>query len=52
MTEPVVKFYSLRLPEDVKTWLEREARRNLSSQNSEIVRAIRWRMEHCDAAQS
>ena len=33
------------LPADCKAWLEREAQRNLSSANSEIVRAIRQRME-------
>jgi hypothetical protein len=32
---------SLRLPPDVKAFIEDEARENASSQNSEIVRAIR-----------
>jgi hypothetical protein len=36
---------SVRLPPDVKRWLEREADRNSASQNSEIVRSIRVRME-------
>jgi Arc-like DNA binding domain len=34
----------IRLPKDVKEWIEREAERNASSQNSEIVRCIRGRM--------
>jgi hypothetical protein len=36
----------LRLPLDVKKWLEQEAARTLSSQNSEIIRTIRGRMDH------
>jgi hypothetical protein len=35
----------LRLPSDVKAWLEREAARNLRSQNSEIIRSLRDRMD-------
>jgi len=35
----------VRLPLDVKRWLEREAARNACSQNSEVVRCIRDRME-------
>ena len=35
----------VRLPEDAKRWLHDEARRNGSSQNSEVVRAVRERME-------
>jgi hypothetical protein len=35
----------LRLPRDVKAWLEKEAARTLASQNSEIVRCIRARMD-------
>jgi hypothetical protein len=34
----------VRLPPDVKEWLERQADRNAASQNSEIVRSIRDRM--------
>lgn len=37
--------FVVRLPEDAKTWLRDEARRNASSQNSEVVRAVRERME-------
>jgi len=35
----------LRLPADAKAFIEAEARENASSQNSEIVRAIRERMK-------
>jgi hypothetical protein len=35
----------VRLPRDVKAWIEREAERNGASQNSEIIRAIRVRMD-------
>lgn len=38
----------LRLPGDVKAWLEREAAKHGSSQNSEVIRAIRERMERVD----
>jgi hypothetical protein len=34
----------VRLPPDVKGWLEQEAERNWTSQNSEIIRSIRARM--------
>lgn len=36
----------IRLPLDIKAWLESEADKNFSSKNSEIVRAIRERMDH------
>ena len=35
----------VRLPVDMKIWLEMEAVRNGASQNSEIVRTIRARMD-------
>jgi hypothetical protein len=35
----------LRLPPDVKSWVEKEAARTLASQNSEILRCIRARMD-------
>jgi hypothetical protein len=35
----------LRLPKDVKAWLESEAAYNGASQNSEIIRSLRARME-------
>lgn len=35
----------VRLPRDVKAWLLQEAARNGASQNSEIIRSIRARMD-------
>jgi hypothetical protein len=35
----------VRLPRDVKAWIQREASHNGASQNSEIIRSIRARME-------
>jgi hypothetical protein len=35
----------IRLPHDVKKWLASQARRNASSQTSEIVRSLRERMD-------
>ena len=37
--------FGLRLPPDAKAWVEEQARRYGSSQNHEIVRAVRERME-------
>ncbi|MEH2503683.1 hypothetical protein V1290_002494 [Bradyrhizobium sp. AZCC 1578] len=37
--------FLVRLPRDVKDWLENEAARTMASQNSEIVRSIRARMD-------
>jgi hypothetical protein len=34
----------VRIPPDMKSWLEQEAERNWTSQNAEIIRAIRSRM--------
>ena len=34
-----------RMPKDVKVWIDRELALNGSSQNSEIIRSIRFRME-------
>ncbi len=36
----------VRLPIDVKKWIEKEAPRAFASQNSEIIRSIRVRMEN------
>lgn len=36
----------LRLPQELKLWLEREALHNGSSQNSEVIRALRYFREH------
>jgi hypothetical protein len=37
--------FLVRLPPDLKDWIEKEAARMLASQNSEIVRCIRYRMD-------
>lgn len=37
--------FKLRIPADVKAFLAAEAEKNASSQSSEIVRAVRERME-------
>lgn len=42
----------IRLPPDAKAFIETEAKENASSQNSEIVRAIRARMKAKDPAGS
>lgn len=44
------KPVQLRLPNELKAWIAAQADRNASSQNSEIVRAVRERMERMDAA--
>jgi hypothetical protein len=41
----------VRLPRDVKAWLQREAARNCASLNGEIIRSIRARMEPDRAAE-
>jgi hypothetical protein len=35
----------VRMPADVKAWIEAQAARNGGSQNSEIIRSIRARMD-------
>lgn len=35
------KPMQLRLPSDLKDWISNEATKNASSQNSEVIRAIR-----------
>jgi len=42
----------VRMPHDLKLWIERQSRRNGSSQNSEVIRAIRERMERVEAART
>ena len=37
------KALQLRLPLDLKDWIAQQAAKNMSSQNSEVVRAIRER---------
>ena len=46
MYESVTPKLLIRIPADVRQWLEREAERNLSSMTSEVVRALRCRMEN------
>lgn len=38
----------LRLPAGLKRWIEDQAAKNGSSQNSEVIRAIRERMERTE----
>lgn len=45
------KPMQLRLPQDLKAWIAAQAELNGSSQNSEVIRAIRERMERCNAHQ-
>jgi predicted HicB family RNase H-like nuclease len=44
MKQQAIKFL-FRMPEDVSAWLKHEAERNWTSQNAEIIRAIRSRMD-------
>jgi Arc-like DNA binding domain len=37
--------FLVRLPRDVREWIEQEAAKTLASRNSEIVRCIRARMD-------
>lgn len=39
------KPFQLRMPDDLKAWIEEQAYRNRSSQNSEVVRALRAAMD-------
>lgn len=39
------KPLQLRLPDDVKAWLAEQSARNGSSQNSEVIRALRAAMD-------
>lgn len=43
------KPVQLRLPAELKDWIAAQAALNGSSQNSEIVRAVRERMEKTEA---
>lgn len=47
-----VKQLPLRIPADLKAWIEDQAERNGSSQNSEIIRAIRERMDRVNEVRS
>ncbi|MDU9005737.1 Arc family DNA-binding protein [Sedimentitalea todarodis] len=43
-----MKPMQLRLPEGLKDWIKSEADKNASSQNSEVIRAIRERMDRTE----
>ncbi|MFC0201418.1 Arc family DNA-binding protein [Paracoccus rhizosphaerae] len=43
------KPVQLRLPTDLKAWIADQAAKNGSSQNSEVIRAVRERMERQQA---
>ena len=45
---PGLKPLQLRLPTELKAWIAAQAAKNASSQNSEIVRAVRERMERSE----
>lgn len=40
-----MKQFKLNIPPELKDWIAAQAAANVSSQNSEIIRAIRERME-------
>jgi len=42
------KPLQLRLPKDIKDWIREQATKNGSSQYSEIIRAIRDRMDQVE----
>ncbi|SIN83091.1 hypothetical protein SAMN05443247_00039 [Bradyrhizobium erythrophlei] len=44
-TEQPLQPLTVRLPSDVMTWLENEATRYGASQNSEVIRSLRARMD-------
>lgn len=46
-TDPQMR---IRLPEDVKDWIEAEAARNMRTQNAEVVIAIREKMATAGAS--
>ncbi|TNH41265.1 DNA-binding protein [Paracoccus haeundaensis] len=48
MTEKPVQV-GIRFPPSMKAWLSRQAELNASSQNSEVIRAVRERMERQEA---
>jgi hypothetical protein len=49
--KPATAKKLISVPLDALDWLSREAERNLSSANSEIVRCIRQRMDQMEKAQ-
>ena len=45
------KQLPIRFPPDVKSWIEEQAKLNGSSQNSEVIRALRAAMTRTDNLQ-
>jgi hypothetical protein len=45
MSEQETVKQLIRLPKDVKAWLERKSAHNISTQTAEIVRSVRERMQ-------
>lgn len=41
--------FGLRMPDDVKEWVARQARENMRSQNAEIVMALKEKMDRSAA---
>jgi len=52
MTQATWPRFMLRLPPDLKRWVDAEAERNGASINSEIIRSVRERMDRASAAVS
>ncbi len=50
--ESEVKQLKINIPEELKAFLVEQSRLNASSQNSEIIRAIRERMARLDETQT
>ncbi|WP_459716068.1 Arc family DNA-binding protein [Paraburkholderia sp. 2C] len=48
MSNTDVKKLNLRLPADLKNWLEHESKKNMRSLNSEIVFRLRECMTHTE----
>jgi predicted HicB family RNase H-like nuclease len=44
--------FQMRLPPDLKDWIAEQAAANVSSQNSEIIRAIRERMKRTETPET
>ncbi|SDY18028.1 Arc family DNA-binding protein [Citreimonas salinaria] len=42
------KPMQLRLPPEMKAWIKAQSQKNGSSQNSEVIRAVRDRMERIE----
>jgi hypothetical protein len=49
MSPSLLPIFSLRIPTEIRSWLEGEAAKNFRSLTSEIIIALRERME-CEEA--